>query len=199
MHAKDLLDHRAAELIGFFKRRFGREWKTQVSSRIGFALSPLRKRDTHLFKAEDLARSLGFTPVADEFLPAPLERNFCASLSHILEPLHSVKFSDTLGSVYTLSEIVLEWLQHKAHRRLDWSDVLPPETLEIIGVDTRTISPAVPYRKSWLQAALDHPVVEPPRVRQNGTGGQTTPRDSLSGPRAEQKVTRAELWSGWEI
>jgi hypothetical protein len=185
----ELLERRAEELLCFFKRRFGREYRRILAHRgtdsRSLNSSPnaeCSRKAGSLAHTEKLARTLGF--VASDETPQHIafERNFFPKVSKCLTEIQTAVYIAPGPSV---GYVLREWVQHKHKRRLEWSDVIPANSLEILHVEQRMRNPSLagraprpPRLDDLLRQSVTHPPA--PKI---ATGGQSDPPISLGGPR----------------
>jgi hypothetical protein len=189
MLARELVAARREEVKQFLIRYFGPAWKRRLKQKLSETPRTLTSTDwskiaVRFTVVERWAEELGFVP-PEECLRLPLERNFFErwnSVEHTISAAAIVDLSPkVLALVVGFRRLSREFLLHKVHHKVEWSDVISDGLLEIQQLDTRTINPRVMFRHRNRAPEPCHFVAGPPGSPEFD-GDILTHPGSLSGP-----------------
>ena len=208
MLSDQFLEKRAADLCQFFRGKFGSRWRMRAQQIVGPAtwFDPVPSRDCGERKAQNVFgcapksfRAAERWAIANGFdasilsYTIPFERNRLRQFGTVLESLGRVCLNESLRCQLNVENIVKEFVQHKKRHRATKSDVIPPQFLTICPSEQRIVYPITreTFDQISFESLMRQPIDLDPAAA-TGTGGHFGPPFSLSGSRAEIKVTRAE-------
>ena len=187
MFARELYAARQQEVKQFLVQRFGPAWKQRLKQKIGetpWVFDAKNKNVRRFTVVERWVQELGFVP-PEEQPRLPLERNFLERWNSVERTVRGAALVDApprvLALVVGFRRLLHEFLLHKVMHKVQWSDVISDDLLEIQHLDTRTSNPSVTFRHGNKAPEPCHFVAGPPGSLEFD-GDILTHPGSLSGP-----------------